>query len=192
MSTQFANQETRPDFVHRIGADGCISFVNRNWVRFGQENGLDAGASAIIGQPLLRAISDPQTRHLYEVLIQRVRGSTEVVQFGYRCDSPDRRRWLQMRIGWLQDADEVEFASVLTRSETRPPVALLEAERRRSAQLLSMCSWCKQVLAEQSWVEVEEAVTRLRLFTEETLPRISHGICPSCSEHLHGFTLEGT
>jgi len=190
MSTLFTGQETRPEFVHRIGADGCISFVNANWAQFGRENGLETEASAVIGQPLLRAISDLETRHLYEALIQRVRGSRDVMQFGYRCDSPDRRRWLQMHMRWLPGTDEVEFASVLIRSERRPSVPLLDNKQRRSAELLSMCSWCKQILAEQSWVEVEQAVARLRLFTEEALPRISHGICPSCSERLGGVTQE--
>jgi hypothetical protein len=183
-------QETRPEFVHRIGADGCVRFVNAEWAQFGRENGLATTASAVIGQPLLAAISDAETRHLYQVLIERVRGSDEMMEFGYRCDSPDCRRWLQMRMRWLEEANEVEFASVLLRSERRETVALLDIGQQRSRDLLSMCSWCKQVLAEQSWVEVEQAIARLQLFADRALPRISHGICPTCSERLCAITLE--
>lgn len=190
MSQPNRAQESRPDFVHRIGTDGCISYVNADWVRFGRENGLETAASAVIGRPLLTAISDAETRHLYQVLIERVRGADEIVEFGYRCDSPDCRRWLQMRMRWLESTDEVEFGSLLLRRERRAPVALLDLSQQRSRDLLSMCSWCKQVLAEQSWVEVEQAIVRLQLFANRALPRISHGICPSCSERLCGITLE--
>lgn len=190
MSQPSRAQESRPDFVHRIGTDGCISYVNADWVRFGRENGLETAASAVIGRPLLTAISDAETRHLYQVLIERVRGADEIVEFGYRCDSPDCRRWLQMRMRWLESTDEVEFGSLLLRRERRAPVALLDLSQQRSRDLLSMCSWCKQVLAEQSWVEVEQAIVRLQLFANRALPRISHGICPSCSERLCGITLE--
>jgi hypothetical protein len=47
-----------------------------------------------------------------------------------------------------------------------------------------MCGWCKRVDVSARWLEVEAAVEALRLFDEETLPRISHGICPECESHL--------
>jgi hypothetical protein len=41
-------------------------------------------------------------------------------------------------------------------------------------------------MSEVRWVEVETAIAELDLFGQVPLPRISHGICPSCSENLHG------
>jgi hypothetical protein len=32
------------------------------------------------------------------------------------------------------------------------------------------------------WCEVEEAVTRLKLFEAASIPSISHGVCPPCLE----------
>lgn len=173
-------------FVHRIDADGRICYVSADWLAFAVENDYPTTAEAQLGRPLFSAIVDAETRHLYALLIERVRASRRTLRFGYRCDSPDQRRWMRMHMRYLTDSDEVEFASRLLRAQARPRVRLLERhpEQPRSHRVLSMCSWCKAVLAEQAWVEVEQAVMQLRLFAMEAMPRISHGICPDCSQRL--------
>ena len=173
-------------FVHRIDADGRISYVSAEWLAFAARNDYPTSAEAELGRPLLSVIADAETRHLYALLIQRARASKRTVQFGYRCDSPDQRRWMRMHMRHLAETDEIEFSSRLLRAQTRPRVLLLEPEQGQShsQRVLSMCSWCKAVLAEHAWVEVEQAVLRLGLFAMEAMPRISHGICPACSQRL--------
>ncbi|MFP4063794.1 MAG: hypothetical protein ACOC26_06030 [Halochromatium sp.] len=173
-------------YVHRIDADGRISDVSAEWLAFAARNGYPTSAEAELGRSLFSVIADAETRHLYALLIERARASKRTVQFGYRCDSPDQRRWMQMRMRHLAETDEIEFSSRLLRAQARPRVPLLEPEQGRAhtQSVLSMCSWCKAVLAEHAWVEVEQAVLRLGLFAMEAMPRISHGICPACSQRL--------
>ena len=137
---------------------------------------------------MLSVIADEETQHVYKLLIERVRLSRETLQFGYRCDSPNLRRLMQMQMRYLAGSDEIEFESRLLHTEPRPYMPLVAQNRRvtqqASQRVLSMCSWCKAVLAGRSWVEVEEAVMRLRLFATDTMPRITHGICPDCSKRL--------
>ncbi len=84
-----------------------------------------------------------------------------------------------------QARKQVEFSSRVLLIERREPMDLFSANRtNRTDDILSVCSWCKAVLADQAWLEVEQAVMRLRLFAADALPRISHGICPACSERL--------
>lgn len=173
-------------FVHRIDGDGRISFVSDAWLAFAAENGYSTSRSEQLGRPLLSAIGGEENRHLYGLLIERVRTGTREIRFGYRCDSPDTRRWMQMQMRHLPDTDEVEFESLLLRLESRPFVPLLDAPQEPSAvgEVLSMCSWCKAVLTDQAWVEVEQAVSELGLFAKSRMPRISHGICPDCRTRL--------
>jgi hypothetical protein len=117
--------------------------------------------------------------------LERVRETGRPLGFDYRCDSPDTRRLLRMRMQLDRNSDEVEFRSCVLRIERRELVALLDSERQaRSDTVLSVCSWCKSVLVEQAWVEAEQAILQLKLFAAETLPQISHGICPKCSERM--------
>lgn len=173
-------------YVHRVDAGLRISFVSAEWLAFAAENGRETTAAAELGRPLFSVIVDEGTRHIYRLLIERARSTHEALQFGYRCDSPDCRRWMQMQMRYLADSDEIEFASRLLRTAPRPYMPLVAANQSRqtSSQVLSMCSWCKAVLAEQAWVEVEQAVMQLRLFAADAKPRITHGICPDCSKRL--------
>lgn len=173
------------EFVHRIDGDGRICFVNPAWREFATENDWALDATQILGSELMASITDPQTQHLYRMLIQRVRGSGRSARFGYRCDAPDCRRLMEMRMRYDQTTKQVEFRSRVQLIERREPMAIFDStQTQRSDDLLSVCSWCKAVLADQTWVEVEQAVMRLRLFASDALPRISHGICPDCSQRL--------
>jgi hypothetical protein len=176
----------RPRFVHRIDADGRISFVNDDWLAFAADNGYRTSRANELGRLLESVIGDDETRHIYALLIERARACDQPVRFDYRCDAPDRRRWMQMSMRHLAASDEIEFASELWREEPRPPVALIRPPQApvSSNRLLSMCSWCKSVLAERAWVEIEQAVIALGLFGVEAAPRISHGICPDCKHRL--------
>jgi len=79
--------------------------------------------------------------------------------------------------------DEVEFASVLVRQESRPAVAILQTDHdRHEEKFIRVCSWCQSVaLPSGDWVPVEDAVNKLDLMSDEKLPRLTHGICEACS-----------
>ena len=173
------------EFLHRIDRDGRISFVNEAWLAFAAENGWDISAAQVLGLDLMEQISDPETRHIYKLLIARARDQGRQAFFGYRCDSPDCRRIMQMRINLDRDLDQVEFRSHVLRMERRDPVALFDpGHLNRSDEILRVCSWCKAVSVDRTWIEVEQAVARLGLLAAPVLPRISHGICPDCSERM--------
>jgi hypothetical protein len=50
--------------------------------------------------------------------------------------------------------------------------------------MVRVCGWCKKVDVGGSWAEVEEAVTRLRLFDRPLLPQLTHGICEGCYDRM--------
>jgi hypothetical protein len=182
---QFHQQTDQREFVYRIDAEGRICFVNPAWQAFAAENGWQVGAAQVLGSELMAFITDARTRHLYGLLIQRVRESGRLARFGYRCDAPDCRRLMEMQMHYDDARQQVEFRSRVALIERREPVVLFDPTiANRTDDIVSVCSWCKAVLADQAWVEVEEAVIRLELFSVDALPRISHGICPDCSERI--------
>jgi hypothetical protein len=176
-------------FIHRIDRDGRICFVNAEWLAFAAENDWPLTSAEELGSELMASISDPRTRHVYGMLIERVRTSGAPVHFHYRCDAPDCRRLLEMHMHYHPDLDQVEFRSTAISIERCEPFAVLDISRTpRSNETISVCSWCKAVQTAQAWIELEQAVMRLGLFAAKTLPRISHGICPDCSGRLSSLT----
>jgi hypothetical protein len=171
-------------FIHRIDAEDRICFVNDAWLAFADENDWSTSAEQALGTPLLSHLSDPETRHIYRLLIERARNGAPPAGFRYRCDSPELMRSMEMRISQGRNG-QIEFRSRVLRLERREPILLLDSGlRQRSSAVLEMCSWCKAVRAETAWLGLEEAVQRLGMLAQSGLPQLSHGICPACSASM--------
>ncbi len=173
------------EFIYRVNAENRITFANAEWYDFARENGdTDLSPDAVIGSLIWKFICNAETRHLFDVVLSKVRGTGESVTLPYRCDSPGCRRFMELRIAKLGSGD-VEFRSRIVRLEHRARVRLMENETERTAELLVMCGWCKKVvMPDERWVEVEDAISELELFHTRRLPGISHGICSDCGAEL--------
>jgi hypothetical protein len=165
---------------YRIDAEDCITAVSEGWIEFAKENGGRLLLPPeIIGTVLWDWITDAQTRHVYRTLLQRVRASSSVMRFQFRCDSPAERRLLQMKI--VPEANgAVTFRTEVVSKHSRNAVELLDTTFARSRSLLKICGWCMRVENENSWLEIEDAIPVLRLFEAPRLPNLTHGMCPAC------------
>ncbi|MCH8537333.1 MAG: hypothetical protein LAT66_06115 [Alkalimonas sp.] len=169
-----------------IDAEDNISFVDEGWSRFAQENdGAELMPPEILGQSLWDSITDPETCHIYQKIVSRVRQG-KLARFTLRCDGPASRRLLEMKIRAASDGS-VEFELRTIRVEDREPVALLSRKMPRSTELLRVCAWCNRMdvgYGTNDWVEVEDATERLQLFELKRLPQLTHGICKDCLESM--------
>ena len=174
------------NYSYRIDHDNILVSVSENWNRFAADNaGASASAADVVGRALDQFIADDDTRALYAMIIDRVRGSDRPVAFRFRCDSPAKRRFCELRI--MPGADgSVDFESRIFLCEPREPVALLQADVRRDPdEFLKACSACKRIaLNDTEWIEIEQVMHRLGLDQRERTPRISHGLCTDCHQRI--------
>jgi hypothetical protein len=78
----------------------------------------------------------------------------------------------------------IEFTSQLLKAEKRDPVSLLKASSR-TEEVLTICSFCKKVAVDRTeWIEIEDALAKLKLFNKDRMPSITHGICPECHNRV--------
>lgn len=170
--------------VYRIDVHDKITSANREWDRFAIDNSSEHLVfERIASRSLWDFISDATTQLLYRDILERVR-SGHRLSFPLRCDSADRRRFLEMHMQ-LVDHGAVEFEVRTLSLEIRPPQELLESGGRRTKAFLRMCSWCKRIPDGNDWIEIEEAVAKMRLFEADSLPMISHGMCEQCELKMH-------
>lgn len=171
-------------FVHVVDNGDVIVEVNAEWRQFAAENGLPELPDRALGTPLWSHIVGYETVHLYQILVEELRKSGRPQTLAYRCDSPRLRRYMEMRIT-RQGGGRVVFTSHIVALEERPEVRLLDAAAPRSEETLMICSWCKKIhVGEREWCEAESAISRLKLFGEAGLPKLSHGMCPTCYEEV--------
>jgi hypothetical protein len=164
------------------GADKFIR-VNDAWLDFARENiAPQLTASVVLDQPIWHFIQGQETVYLYKQIFDRVRAGISPVKFPFRCDSPDCRRFMEMKLSLLS-GNAIEFLSHILREEWREPVDLLDASRDRSGEFLKICSWCKRIdIPSQGWGEIEAAIGALDLFDHFSMPRMTHTICDTCHE----------
>lgn len=167
--------------IYRIDADDRIVYVNAAW-SLDPATGL-AGGQHVLGRRLWDCFADPSTQELYVHMVRRSRQG-RVARVEYRCDTAELRRWFEMAIVAVGDG-MVEFSSRLRRQEQRAPVALLATAQARDDRFVRMCSWCQRIaMPDGGWTIIEGAVRELGLLAQETLPRLTHGICEECADRL--------
>lgn len=167
---------------YAIDGEDRIAFVDEGWCRFAAANdGVGLNRSTILGQSLWDHVTDATTARLYRQIVSRVRQGSRA-RFTLRCDGPAFRQLLEMTISPVGH-DSVRFEARRVSVEDREPVALLARDTLRSDDLLRSCGWCNRIdvgVDAADWVEVEEAMGRLRLFELDRMPQLTHGICEAC------------
>jgi len=169
--------------TYRIDAADRLTAVSEAWDAFANDNnGADATAASVLGRPLWDFISDATTIELYRQVLARIREG-KAMTYSFRCDSPDCRRLLEMRIRRVDHTGAVEFRTETLSSGPRalPPVSQGDGSvGAEQEELIRMCGWCNRVDVEGEWLEVEEALPRLPLLEYPALPMLTHGICETC------------
>ena len=104
-----------------IDAADQIVQVNEAWLAFARENGApESSAAMVLDQPLWRFIQGRETAYLYQQIFSRLRAGNSPIKFPFRCDSPDCRRFMEMKLSLLAGA-AIEFQARLLRQEFRQP-----------------------------------------------------------------------
>ena len=172
-------------FTYEIDKNDIILSVSHNWQSFAEQNdgGEELFSENLIGSSLWNFIRDRETKHLYKIILERVRSYNQSATFQFRCDSPEHRRFLELTV-IPKNEKIVEFRSRIKRTESRETAKLLQYGIKRSDELVRICSMCKKVaVSAKQWKEIEEAIADLNIFEKELMPQLTHGICPSCYDN---------
>jgi hypothetical protein len=167
-------------FFYHLDNQNRIVQVSPNWDAFALANDApEVCARKVLNRPLMDFLAGFETKHLYDIMLNKVRRTQNHVTVPFRCDAPALRRFMELTMR-PREGGGIEFQTVILREEARTPTILLDRGSRRSGGPVSMCAWCKKVNVQAEWLEVEDAVAKLQLFQEPVVPELTHGICGSC------------
>lgn len=183
-------------FIYHTDQDNIITSVNRAFVVFARDNWRsDFDPAHLLGKPLFSQISDITCRHIYLILLERIKKNRRAFTVAFRCDSPAMRRYMEMTIT-PDRGGVIEWSSKILKEQLRDPLAVLDATQERSKNFLFMCSWCKKckisewitlkspTLSIDEWIEPEDMMTILSGSGSPRFPEISHTVCPDCHQVL--------
>jgi hypothetical protein len=173
-------------YIYRIDNTDTIIYVSDNWTEFSMANGASERCSKplVLGKSLWGFISDVETRHIYKLVLKRIREKLEPAVIPGNCDSPKLKRVIQITISPMDDG-AIEFSSKIVKLIHRDCVKILDASIERSDDIVKICSFCKKIaVSETEWAETQQAITILDLFGKKQMPQLTHGVCPSCSDTI--------
>jgi hypothetical protein len=158
--------------------------VDDGYYRFAEENDWD-GAGSSLGRSLWDFVAGAEMKKVQRLLLRRVRDEVREVELPFRCDGPNVRREMQIRIVSHSSGRTVLFAARVDSEKSRDePQPLLDPRAPRGGDTLAMCGWCDRFEVDGEWMEVEEAARRLELFRRSDLPALDHRVCSGCSRLL--------
>lgn len=173
---------TATELSYVIDADDVLVEASPGYFEFAAD-GHWHGSQASLGQPLWLFVAGAPMRKVQRALVRRVRDHGRTIELPFRCDGPEVRREMEIRIGPRAEG-RVAFAARLLSERRRQPQALLDPDARRGSGEIEMCGWCNRFLVGGEWVEVEAAAAELGLTGAAAVPAISHVICPDCKRML--------
>lgn len=171
-----------PAVVYQLDRQDIITAVNKAFWEFAHSNDGDAWLSpdTVLGRPLWDFISGADTADIYRQVLHWVRKTGEPLDFPYRCDSPECRRFLHMTVS-PHSHGAIEWRSRVQRIEMRPCARHPPSDSRSP---IFRCSLCNRYKVQQQWLEIEDVLGRGELLNLDKSPGIYHSLCSDCAGEL--------
>jgi len=158
-----------------------IEEVGGDWLDFASRNGAPSlHAAAVVGQSLWRYIEGNGVREAYQALFDRVRVEGAAIVVPFRCDSPGLVRQMELNLAPAGHG-AILFETRLLTTVRRDAVALFDVSARRSTERIEVCSFCRRVGVDGSWLDADEAIRRFHLFERDVYPRLDERVCRHCA-----------
>lgn len=170
-------ESTAPDETRLwIDRRDHIVAVDDAWDEFALANdGEDMVGERIRGRILHQFISGGPTRMYLDLMIQRARYGYDPKPHAYRCDSPDLRRFMEMRIE-REDEDRLRFEHRVLRVESMPRRMEFFTTEPGSEGAVCRCSICNRIKVDRkTWSDPFD----LGSLSVHRRPAY-YSICPSC------------
>jgi hypothetical protein len=143
-----------------------------------------AGRQGFIGRSIWEFVDGAVPRRIWRILFERVRAVRVPIFVPLRADTASERCIIDLELHPLADRSIRHVRECVSR-ETRPAVALLDANYPRDSRTLIRCAWCARIQVRLgAWQEIEDAQATLRLEATATLPTLQESACPACTQQV--------
>ncbi len=173
--------------VYQVDGEDRLTHVNDQWDKFAAENTAQSLASPqVINQPIWHFITGGDIQLIYQVLFERARATKNPINFPYRCDSAQMKRYMHMSIVPFRESMDIQLYSRELRLVPQQKVVKLQFldENALKVNALLRCSMCNSFFVEGEWLELEFALQEEDLFVKEGKLRVISSVCGRCHSSL--------
>lgn len=179
-TTQDSDTNSLESVEFEIDGNNVITATGALWSAFALTNDApQLAGEAVIGKSLLQFISGESSRNLMRNLLEAARQSRKPVELDYRCDSPELRRQMRMRLEPL-DHGFLRCSNLLLKTEARAAPIHFVCAKQRARDTLIRCSICNRIKNRERWMEADH----LKAARHALTLKVTYGVCPDCSCRL--------
>ncbi len=145
-----------PITIYAVDLDGCITYLNRSWTRFAQQNGAPALADehAMIGASLWDAIVDPAVQgQIRQAMSTLNEGRASSLSWEFPCSSPTEERIFLMQISAIGDTHAITGYAFST-------VDITPSHRSREVLINTGMALARTISVERVLQEVSQQLLR--------------------------------
>ncbi|NMC67331.1 MAG: hypothetical protein GYA61_03800 [Spirochaetales bacterium] len=113
-------------------------------------------------------------------IFKKVREKRKIFITTYRCDNEKNMRLFELEIIPLNNGI-LKLIHKLIKETNRSIELDLE---KRSSELFYLCAWCNRIKVGDNFIEIDDAVNKLKMLEYNYLPKFSHCMCEECKEKL--------
>lgn len=176
---QSADDELRYDLCYWLDIGEVIVDIALDWDQFACENNApELVKRNVIGRHLLGFVAGDVTRMYVRTLIQSARLMRQPMVRQYRCDSPDTRRYMEMRLS-IEDGGLLRWEHrQLSHEKLRNPFNFVHASEMHIRRPHVRCSICNRLKGRRGWSEPDDY--EILLPPTEAIVPVIYGVCPDC------------
>lgn len=179
-----SNSEATYSICYWLDISDVIVEIGPGWDDFARENNaLELDARKVVGRNVIDFVSGDVTKMYVRTILQSARLLRSPLVRLYRCDSPDQRRFMEMRLT-LQDDGLLKWEHRMIRAENlQRRMSFRLATGTQAARCVVRCSMCNRLKSAKGWHEPDLAPSPVPV-ENEAIPVI-YGVCPDCQGRLH-------
>ena len=166
--------------TYKVGKAKQIIEVGGEWDEFAKENeGERALSRVVIGRSIWDFVTGAPTRMWLEALFQLAELRNEPVERIYRCDSPQLKRMMSMRISPEEEKVLRVENELLSVEPLEKKVVIRHHSRIPGTDIRMRCSICGKVKVSDQWLEPADLV--------EQNPDgiiVAYTVCEPCKQAL--------
>lgn len=134
----------------------------------------------ILGSSYFEFIDDSMLIKILEKIFQKVREKRTSFHTTYRCDDEENIRTFSLDIIPTDNDNLKLIHKIIDKKPRIKPINLT----KRSSDIVYLCAWCNRIKIQDAFVEIDDAVNKLKLLEHNYLPEFSHCICNECQTKL--------
>lgn len=134
----------------------------------------------ILGRGYFEFSNDEMLKRLLSKIFDKVRTLNKPFTTTYRCDDEVDLRIFKLTIEPMGNGF-IKLKHELFKKE--PRIKALDFSQR-SDIIYRMCAWCDKIFYNDQYIELDDAINKMKIFEHNFLPLFTHGICNDCQKKL--------